>query len=119
MLKGATAPAPGLDSSIRILTHPQQDSKDTYEMPAARDRTQMPNWVMTAIVGILMVLLGFVYTTVDRRIEDKQREIDKLEIRLATQETYMKNTREQLIANGWKVDDAGNIRPPAKIKKGD
>lgn len=85
-------------------------------MPPARDKTSIPNWFMPVLCSILFVLLGFVYTTVDRRIEDKQREIDRLERRLETQETFMKNTREQLIANGWTVDDLGVIRAPVRKK---
>ncbi len=85
------------------LTH----SKDT--MPPARDRTTMPNWLMTAIVLAFFALLGFVYTTM-------QKELDRLDARVSTQESWMKNTREQLIAHGWTVDDQGNIRPPPTKK---
>jgi len=107
-------PRPRIESIPRTKHESSTEHIDT--MPPAQDKTTVPNWALTTFCGVLLLLLGFVYTTVDRRIEDKQREMDKLEIRVAQQETYMKNTREKLIANGWQVDEAGNINPPPKHK---
>lgn len=83
-------------------------------MATAREKTALPNWAWSVLCFMLLGLLGFVYATVDRRIEDQAHEREKLERRLETQETFMKNTREQLIAHGWTVDNMGNISPPKR-----
>jgi hypothetical protein len=99
--------------ALPIHLAPEPEATDV--MPPARDRTSLPNWFLPIIFVAFFTLIGFVYATVDRRIEDKGREVEKLEHRLELQETYMKNTREQLIAHGWTVDEQGNIRPPKEI----
>jgi len=76
-----------------------------------KDKTALPNWLMPILCTAFIGLVVWSFTTV---VQNLQKENEKLEIRMATQETYMKNTREQLIAHGWTVDDQGNVRAPAK-----
>lgn len=91
------------------LQNAKEEIKD--EMATSRnDKTAIPNWLMGFIILAFFSLLGFVYSTVDRQI-------GKLEMRIQTQETYMKNTREKLIEHGWSIDDNGNIYPPKKELK--
>lgn len=92
-------------SGALSILRPAEEVADA--MPPARDRTAVPNWVMPILATIVLALIAFVYSTIDR-------EMGRLDRRLETQEIYMKNTREQLIAHGWQVDNQGNITAPPK-----
>jgi hypothetical protein len=90
------------------------DRKTDEVMAPARDKTAIPNWLMPIICTAFVSLIVYIFTTIVQNIE---KNYEKLERRIDTQETYMKNTREQLIAHGWTVDDNGNVKPPSKKEK--
>lgn len=90
----------------------------------SKDKTSLPNWLMPIVCGVLLALLGFVYTTVDRRIDEAkseakadiereerahQTEVSELKIRLSTQEIFTQNTREQFIKNNWDFTESGKL----------
>lgn len=97
----------------------------SVDMPqASHDRTTLPNWMLSIICTLFMVLLGFVYQTVSNRIDDVKTsyresldtikalnaaEVKDLKDRVSRQETYMRNSRELLIEHGWNIDDDGKI----------
>jgi hypothetical protein len=72
-------------------------------------KTQLPNWLIVLLAGIFVTLIGFVYTTIDRRLNDLKQD-------QSTITAWMQNTREQLIRNGWKPDINGNLMPPDPLK---
>lgn len=78
-----------------------------------KDRTSLPNWLMPILFTVLFAFLTFVYATIANNIamlkEGYEKGIDRLERRLETQETFMKNTREMLIRYGWDISDSGVI----------
>lgn len=76
-----------------------------------KDKTPLPNWLMPIICTAFIGLVVWAFTTV---IQNLSRDNEKLERRIELQETYTKNTREQLIAHGWTVDDKGNVLAPPK-----
>lgn len=86
-----------------------------------KDATQVPNWVFPILATALFVLLGFVYATVERQIDqnkaDMQKQIDTLGDRVGTEETWRAKTREQLIEHGWALEDDGTLSAPGKGKK--
>jgi hypothetical protein len=81
---------------------------------SGKDKTALPNWLMPLICSVFIGLVVYAFTTVVQNLEKGN---EKLERRLDTQETYMKNTREQLIAHGWTVDDQGNVHAQPAQKK--
>jgi hypothetical protein len=73
--------------------------------------TLVPNWVMPILTVVLLALFGFVYTTFTKADGE-------LRDRIAVQEMKMENTREQLIAHGWTVDEQGKIYAPEPKGRG-
>ena len=79
----------------------------------ASDKTTLPNWLMPILAAILLALIGFVYTTIDRRITDAkegyEKDIKRLELKIETQDTWIRNMRELLIAHGWDISEDGKV----------
>lgn len=79
------------------------------KLDGGKDRTALPNWLMPLICTAFIGLIVWIFNS---SIQSMSKENEKLERRLETQETYMKDTREKLIAHGWTVDERGILLPP-------
>lgn len=121
------------DRLIELLERRMDDDRRLSEerhkelitvLASGKDVTRLPNWLMPIACSVLFALLAFVYTTVDRRIEDLKRDhkaelerqerahqdaLNKYDMRLSTQEIFTQNTREKFIENGWTFTPDGKI----------
>src|ERR1700684_2833752 len=112
---GHAIPFPDISSD-----DPNQTTEPSTEMaPTSRtpeDKAAIPNWLMQIVIGTFLALIGFVYSTIQKDFSHQQDQITDLKNNLSLEQVRQQNTREQLIAHGWTVDDQGNIHAPAKGK---
>lgn len=100
---GITAQAKAFDQQTNILL------KLTERLDATKDKTALPNWLMPLLCSAFVGLLVWIFTTSN---QSTQREIERVSTKVETQDTWIRNTREQLIAHGWAVDPQGNVTAP-------
>ncbi len=76
---------------------------------SGKDKIGIPNFMVSIFLGVVLALVAWIF---NNSLQTIQRDAEKLERKVETQETWTKNTREQLIAHGWQVDDQGNVKAP-------
>jgi hypothetical protein len=98
-----------------VVEHEQAVTDMARGAAAPAETTKVPNWVFPILASVLFILVGFVYTTIEKQIDElrseKAKEVQELKDRVTTEETWRARTREQLIEHGWKVDGDTLIAP--------
>jgi multidrug efflux pump subunit AcrB len=103
-------------NGVALKDHDISLEDEAEVVTRAVDKTVVPNWVLVIVATVFMTLVGFVYTTIQKDFAHQQDQITDLKNNLSTEQVRLENTREQLIAHGWTVDDSGKIHAPAKEK---
>lgn len=81
-------------------TFGNEEHEGNGEVATARDKTVLPNWLMPVLCFLLFSLLGFVYTTMQSKIDDLKelRKEDAMEVRIWR--TYVINLTIEMKAKG-------------------
>jgi hypothetical protein len=98
--------AQGQERLIKLQEDQAKALSDNNEiikkMFADGTKASLPTWLMSILVAAVLTLLSWIYI----------EQMGDLRGRVQTSETFIKNTREQMIAHGWKLDREGNLYWP-------
>lgn len=100
---------PPIANAIYYDAPPTATAVPRGEALVRRDDSRMPPWFYQAITVALLILVAILVLRTFEMKSDFKDQLSDLNYRLQVQETYMKNSREHLIAHGWDVSDDGKI----------
>lgn len=90
--------------------------KEKVGTTRGQDATRIPNWVFPILATIVLGLIAVIWQFNQAQFNEVNNTMREMKSHMETVDTFIKNTREQLIAHGWSIDDNGNIHPPDRSR---